>query len=96
MSDKIKKQLEDTEKTFTIRPYELQYLRSLDTIKRSVEYYISQAQTEYLKILSVGLGFSPEKDLEFHIDLNDNKGELKVKEIPGPAEDDALDKNKEV
>lgn len=95
MSDKIKKQLDGNEKTFIISPYELRYVQSIEQIKTSMNYYLSQVQSEYLKLLSLNLGYLPEQDLEFSIDLGATTGELKIKEVPKPSEDLMLDKDKE-
>jgi hypothetical protein len=53
---------------------------------------MNQLMSEYLKIISVRLGYLPEKDLEFNIDLKDPKRELLIKDIPIPLEDQLLDK----
>lgn len=93
MSNKIKQITEDNAnepKKFTIRPWEFSYLKSLDTVKRTNNHYMEQLMTEYLKMLSLRLGFRPEQNVEFSIDLNDDKRELTITPIASPLEDEKL------
>jgi hypothetical protein len=93
MSDNIKKRLEGLEGArFIIEQSDFNYLNSLDQIRRTNDHYMDQLMSEYLKIISVRLGYLPEKDLEFNIDLKDPKRELLIKDIPIPLEDQLLDK----
>ena len=76
MSKKLDKQL-NSEKKFIINPEEFAYINSLDTVGRSFEHYINSLKTEYIKMVSVRLGYRPEDTLEFSIDLKDPKREIK-------------------
>jgi hypothetical protein len=95
MSKKIKDQIEEDnlqEKTFIISPNEFQYLRGLDIVKRSVEHYHKSLMTDYLKLVSLRLGYKLEDDVVFNIDFVSDKRELTIKRILPPKEDQGLDK----
>lgn len=82
MSQKIKDKLKKTEdKTVTISKTDFQYLNSINNIRFSVNYYLQQLQSEYMKILSVDLGYKPEEDLMFNIDLKDEARELTIHKV---------------
>lgn len=86
MSKKILANLpeEDQEiiKNFIISPMEFGYLNDLDTTQNNMNYYINSLKTTYLKQVSLRLGYSWDKDLQFEIDLKDKKRELTITELP--------------
>lgn len=89
MSIKIKGKMKKTEdKKFVISKTDFQYLNSIEAIKRSVNHYLSQLQGEYIKILSVNLGYKPEKDLQFQIDLQGDARELTIHEVTAKEKED--------
>lgn len=86
MSKKILANLpeEDQEiiKSFIISPMEFGYLNDLDTTQNNMNYYINSLKTTYLKQVSLRLGYSWDRDLQFEIDLKDKKRELTITELP--------------
>lgn len=79
MSNKIKRQLEETDKKYILEDNEMGFLNDLDTIQRSFNYYQDQLKTNYLQQIAARLGYSAQDTLEFSIDLKDEKKELTVK-----------------
>lgn len=81
MSERIKSKMkknDDNNKVVIISKVDFRYLNSIANIRHSVDYYLSQVQSEYLKILSLGLGYKIEDDLEFSIDLKDESRALTI------------------
>ncbi len=81
MSQKIKEQMEEVEKKFTIDEVDFQYLTNLDNVQRGSDYWFNQLKTEYIKQVAVKLGYSLEDELEFSIDLKSKTRELTVKKL---------------
>jgi cell division protein FtsI/penicillin-binding protein 2 len=92
MSDKIKSKVGKVpfkaDNKIVISKQDFQYLNSIETLKRSVNYYFQQIQGEYLKIVSVSLGYKPEQDLTFGIDLEGDTRELTVHELTAKEKSD--------
>jgi hypothetical protein len=90
MSNKIKTKLKEpgntstpiVTRTHTLRDQDFNFLRSLDQIRYTVDQYLHKAEGEFLKMVSVDLGYKPEEDLEFSIDLKENTKELTVSTVP--------------
>ena len=95
MSEKAKSKLNkgNVDKKSIISVNSFQYLKNVELIKNSVSYYIQQLQGEYLKLLSLDLGYKPEQDLQFGIDLEGDTRELTV-HIVTDAEKRAIEANK--
>ena len=83
MSEKAKAKLNkvSTDKTVTISVNNYAYLKKVEMIKNSVNYYIQQMQGEFLKLLSIDLGYKPEQDVTFNIDLQSDNRELTIHEL---------------
>jgi hypothetical protein len=83
MSEKAKAKLNkvSTDKTITISVNDFSYLKKVEMIKNSVNYYIQQIQGEFLKLKSIGLGYKPEQDITFNIDLTGDNRELTIHEL---------------
>lgn len=89
MSDKIKSKVHfKADKKVVISKTDFQYLNSIEKLKRSVSYYFQQIQGEYLKIVSVSLGYAPDKDLTFGIDLDSDSRELTIHELTAKEKSD--------
>ena len=83
MSEKAKLKLNNkkVDKSFQVSVNDYQYLKNVELIKNSVSFYIQQIQGEYLKLLSLELGYKPEQDLQFGLDLNTGDRTLTVHEV---------------
>jgi len=81
MSQKIKKQIEEVEKKYTIDDVDFQYLTNLDNVQRGSDYWFNQLKTEYIKQVAVKLGYSLDDELEFSIDLKSPDRELTIKKL---------------
>lgn len=90
MSNKVKGKIQQktTDKKVTISKTDFQYLNSIEVIKRSIDHYLSQLQGEYIKILSIDLGYKPEQDLQFGIDLQSDTRELTIHEVTAKEKTD--------
>jgi hypothetical protein len=97
MSEKAKAKLNkkpfnpDTKVTISVNDF--QYLKNVELIKNSVNYYIQQIQGEYLKLLSLNLGYKPEQDLTFNIDLQSTTRELVIHELTELEKEKIASKN---
>jgi hypothetical protein len=93
MSKRIQDSLKDNdEKKVVLTVPDFNYLVSLDNIKQSFFQYMQQAETEFLKILSLRHGYLPEDDLEFNIRFDDKARELTIRKVDIPEEDKHLKK----
>jgi hypothetical protein len=81
MSNKIKKQLAETDKKYVIEDIEMQYLVDIDNVQRGSDHWFNQLKTNYLQQIAIRLGYLPEDQLEFTIDLKDKSKELTVKRV---------------
>jgi hypothetical protein len=81
MSNKIKKQLAETDKKYVIEDIEMQYLVDIDNVQRGSDHWFNQLKTNYLQQVAIRLGYLPEDQLEFTIDLKDKSKELTVKRV---------------
>lgn len=81
MSKKIKEQQESKEKKVILDDYEMIFLRDLDTVQNSFNFYYTQLKTNYLQGIVLKLGYSIEDKLEFSIDLKDETKELTIKKL---------------
>lgn len=89
MSDKIKGKMQAKdkpgEKTFTLSPQAITYMRNLETIREQVNIYLSQTQAAYLKVVSIDFGYKPEDNIRFKMDLNDDSRKLTFIEVKEEA-----------
>lgn len=81
MSKKIKQNKAELEQVYTIDDIEMKYLTDLDTVQRSVDFYFNQLKTNYIQQIALKVGYSPEDQLEFSIDLKDEKKELTITRV---------------
>jgi hypothetical protein len=81
MSKKIKAQLAETEQKYTIEDVEMQYLVDIDNVQRGSDHWFNQLKTNYIQQIAFRLGYLPEDQLEFTIDLKSPQKELTIKKI---------------
>jgi len=93
MSEKAKANLKkNNDKKVQLSVNDFQYLKKVEMVKTSVNYYIQQIQGEFLKLKSIDLGYKPDQDVTFNIDLQGDTRELIVHELTD-KEKEALTKN---
>lgn len=83
MSDKLRKSLPNKDSHIITEP-QFDFLKSLETMQRSNNYYFQRLITQYLKDIADELGYDSEANLEFNLDLNTDTRELTIKEAPLP------------
>jgi hypothetical protein len=86
VSDIIRKGAESHKKAWQLSQAEYDYLRDLDTVQRSTNYYHQRLITQFLKNKSIAFGYNPEANLEFKVDLTGGDMTLTIKEVPLPPE----------
>lgn len=89
MSQKIKEQLKNKDKIVVIAKSDFQYLNSIENIRFSMNHYLQQLESEYIKLLTINLGYKPEEDLAFSIDFKDDSRELTIHKVT-EAEKEAM------
>lgn len=86
MSKAFKESMANNRRTVTISEIDFNYLRDLEGVQRSFNYYQQRLITQYLKNISLKLGYDPEANLEFGLDLNTDTRELSIKQVVAPSD----------
>ena len=86
MSNKIKQSLSQQPKEYELSNYEFDFLNAANNLTQAT-IKIAQGtrllSSQYLKVLATEkLGYAPEENLEFEVDLTDESHLLKIKVLP--------------
>ena len=87
MSDKIKSKVQKTppkngEKTFTLTPQAIVYMKNLQVIQQNMDMLLNQASAAYLKTVSIDFGYKFEDDIKFKLDVNDPARQITFIDVP--------------